>query len=538
MRRKNSPGCYCCGLDPDEQCPDKCCAEDEVWPEITILGGEWERIFSAISQDCCCQTEVFRYLGGVGQECCEQAGQYRYVIEAERKDYVFEKTQAVKDFQTRCAPPVCPDNDYCCQTGTPVHVATWKDTLEDTNTYFFNARFFTDTVEVRYGKEFITCPGDEEPICRYFLKYTLFGRYEAFLWRSQRLTSKRELTYLHPCWTYTPQFPNYCGPFASSTDCEFDRVLIDDCPHPEEVCVHPPDPCCSFEGLCTQASDTFCVQRIRYFDEIPETGQITFTDDDVNASPEENPDDFCSEPDCNTQCIKVGYITEIVLQSGTPLPPYWYSSPPNVVSVSTTYDVEWDFCNQGGINLVTAASSPVSCCDPASFQIIQCPPVQCENNETQVTITCQGLDFNEETWLDVSGQCRLRSTVSATIDLRNTCNPGGWIPGNPVGFPIAPASVFENDIGCYFPVAGVWDRMHPACGPWLGGCISYVAAGEGSCNADCFETQFCECFCQCISKFVPAFFASNTIEFTPFGEWTPVECVFNNFNFAFFLDFE
>lgn len=543
MRRKNSPGCYCCGLDPNEQCPDKCCAEDEVWPEIDP-GPSWEQVSRTVNQDCCCLTVVFNSLVNPVKECCEEAGQYSYKMYGDRNDYAFKLTADQLMLATQCAPPECPS--ACCQDNEPELIATWRDTLEDTFTYYFKAQFYFDVLEVRYGKEFILCPGEEEPVCRYFLKYTIFGRTSSAIITEQVLTYKRELPYLHPCWDYTPQTPSRCPTIASGIQCEFDRTPIPSCLDEEAPCASPIPECCER----TTQNEIFCVQRIRYFDE-PPTGSIAFTDDDVNAQPDEDPELFCDEPECNTRCAQGEiYLTEIAVSSGTPLPPKWYTHPPT--KVSTTYNllVEWDWCNNPSIGfLYRNVFAPSSCCDPQTFAGAFCDPVSCEDPPTTVTINCQDYEDPRLVWVNVSSANRLKTTwlldpspagVCGSVPGAESSGPRSIFGNTLLAGPIVDygKSITGNSIACQFPTNGPYDSIGGGCGPWDGFCITYKPANGEECDEDCYATRICDCFCQCVALFsFYGWHSSNTANFETTGTWTERECVLDNFNVTIEVSF-
>ena len=525
MKREHTPGCYCCSAGPPEEvCPTACCDENENWPTFAP-GASWQLRSRHINAECCCLTEVFDYIEGPVKECCLPCGSYSYEMKNESNQYAFRKPPALLNFETQCGTPSCLTS--CCQVGDPELIATWVTTMNDEFTYFFQARFLFNSLEIKYGKEFIQCPGEEEPVCRYFLKYTIFATYGARIEQTQLLTVKRELSYLHPCWNYNPDFKSSCPQWASSVECEFDKVIIDRCNDPDQQCGWPPAECCEGFLPCVIGNGQFCVERIKYFDE-PPSGMITFGEDDINTPPGGNPEEYCTDPYCDTVCNN-GYTTEVEIRSGIPLPPFWYTNPPTVNSVSTTYLVEWDFCNALGMHLYPTAGAFQNCCDnPPVVIFTPCDPVSCQNPQVEVTVVCEGLDFNEDTWVYDPEDCRLSSSVSYTGSFGGEC---GYARGNPVGLPIV-GEVFANDGNCYFPLLGLWDRQHPACGAWIGNCISYIPAGEDSCPAgDCYATFTCGgCFCYCNPTFVFAFYQSNAVSFTTSGSWMEQSCSYTGFN--------
>ena len=530
MKRTHIPGCYCCdgGGPPEEVCPTACCDEEENWPTFAP-GASWSLRFRGLNEDCCCLTEVFDYTEGPVQECCEPCGSYSYEMTNESDQYAFRVPPAVLNFFLQCGEPFCLES--CCQTGTPEHIATWKTTMNDEFSYFFVARIFFDSLEIKYGKEFIQCPGEEEPVCRYFLKYTIFARYEARIEQRQHLTLKRELTYLHPCWTYDPNVKSTCPQLASSVRCEFDEVVIDRCGAPEVQCQWPADDCCYGETMCASSFGSFCVERIKHFDEPPD-GTIVFDDEDIGTPPGGDPEEYCDEPYCDTNCNN-GYVSEVVLNSGTPTAPYWYTDPPTVNSVSTTYLVEWDWCNALGNFLWPSVGAIQSCCvDPPVALSTTCEPTSCEDPQVEVVVTCEQLDFNEETWIYDPEDCRLSSSVSYFAIDTTGC---GYDRGNPVGLNIV-GEVFANGGACFFPTDGMWSQQHPACGPWIGNCISYLPNVEDApcpgAEDGCFTQFSCDgCFCYCYNNFMPtAFYQSNEVNFTTSGGWATQTCNYTGFN--------
>lgn len=550
MRRVNSPGCYCCEQGPpEERCPTACCDENEDWPTFNP-GPSWGLRQRSIDAECCCVTEVYDVVGNrIVAQCCDEAGTYRYKQWGSRNDYAWKKTADQLMLATQCAPPTCPTE--CCQSGTPDLISTWTDTFEDVFTYYFGAKIYIEELEIKYSKELIQCPGEEEPVCRYVLKYTLFGRYEAAIFTEQVATYKRELTYLHPCWEYTPQFPTTCPPLANSILCEFDITPISSCIDPEDICKTPIQECCQRSAQddtlppeCFYQSQNFCVQRIKYFDE-PPTGSVGFTDSDVNAQPDENPDDFCDEPRCGTNCPQGEiYITEISVSSGTPAPPLWYTTPPT--KVTTTYNilVEWDWCNNPSIGwLYNSIFAPLSCCDESMFGSAFCDPSQCENPTVTVTITCEDFTDPRLGWpAEDPNACELKTTWLIDASPADSCGafPGQRLSGRRSIFNntltagpsiIRGASIVGNEILCQFPNNGPWDQIGAGCGPWDGFCIRYKAANGEPCDDECFATRFCECFCECVPLF--AFYgwhSSNTANFETSGEWEEKECSYDNFN--------
>lgn len=471
-------------------------------------------------------------------------------MSGERHDYAFKKTADMLKMQTQCAPPDCPSD--CCQSGTPELIATWKDTLNDEFNYFFAARILFDSLEIKYGKELISCPGDSEPVCRYFLKYTIFGHYEARIDTEQILTQKRELLYLHPCWTYTPQSPSNCN-LAGTVECEYNKTVIHACTDPEEVCSWPIADCCkrnqqddTSPSDCFSNNQSFCVERIKYFDE-PPSGTVVFGNGDINTPPGGDPAEHCVDPYCDTNCNN-GYITEIEVRSGVPLPPYWYTNPPTKVSTTYNYLVEWDWCNHPAIGfLYNTISAPVSCCEPQTFGGRFCDQISCDSPSTTISITCeQFTDPRANILPDDPATCRLKfNWIGPAGD--DECGP---LPGGP-GTGLAsifcnalsgsPPIVLEGDpptncISCFFPFNGQHETIHPACGPWIGNCITYIAAGDGSCNANCFATRTCDCFCECVPLFLDyGFFSSNTANLTTSGNWVEKVCSYTGFNLTIVL---
>ncbi len=542
MKRKHMPGCYCCTPgDPGEVCPTACCAEDEDWPTFAP-GVNWSLRSRLINQDCCCLTEEYDYTGEPVEECCELAGNYEYVMSGERDDFAFKKTIAKLEQETQCAPPSCPED--CCQNNTPELVATWVDTFTHTQNFFFVARVIFDALQIKYGKEFIQCPGDEEPVCRYFMKYTIFGHYEARIDIEHIVNSKRENTYLHPCWTYTDDPSTPCTALRSSVRCNFDETIIHLCEEDEQSCEWPPDPCCFGAPSCLQAFDNFCVERIKYFDE-PPSGLIGFTDEDINTPPGGNPEEYCEDPICDSNCNN-GYSEGIYIYSGTPTPPFWYTNPPTKVSTTYNFLVEWDWCNNPSLGfLYSTVAAPLSCCEPATSLSVFCDPVSCEDPETTISITCeQFTDARLNITPDPPETCRLpfyyigpgatdpecgelpggENTGVASI----LCNSLGGSP--PVVSQGSPATT--NCIGCFFPFNGPLDQQAPACGPWVGNCMQYIPAEEPACDEDCFVNVNCGgCFCYCVPKFLNyGFFSSNTASFTTSGSWSQKSCIYTGFN--------
>ena len=288
-KRRNSPGCYCCDNETGPTCPTACCTSEEVFPTISA-GSNWGLRTRTVSPDCCCVTAVFDYAtDDPVYECCDLAGTYAYEVKGVRNDYGWKKWQAIVDVETACGPGECLDG--CCLPTEPELISTWEDTVNDEFNYYFSVRFFFESLHVNWGREYIDCPGDAEPQCRYFLKTTIYGRYEAGIYMHQYTTSKRELTYLHPCYEYRPDVPSLCPQLASSITCEFDNVIFDTCPSPDEMCVFPLSEDCinnmqtdSSPSECFYKSETFCVERIKYFDEPPPTS-VSFSDTDILTPP-------------------------------------------------------------------------------------------------------------------------------------------------------------------------------------------------------------------------------------------------------------
>lgn len=537
MKREHTPGCYCCNAGPPgEVCPTACCDENENWPTFAP-GASWQLRTRRINAECCCLTEVFDYIEGPVEECCLPAGTYEYILYGERNDYAFRKRAAHLNFLTQCAPPQCPTD--CCHGTTPELVATWKDTHTHTFNYFFAARIWFDSLEIKYGKELIDCPGDAEPVCRYFIKYTIYGRCEAKVNTEEILHYKRELLYLHPCWTYAPDLPNSCTQFTSLSSCEFDETLVHRCIDPEQICSWPDDECCEQEDGCLQGVNTFCVERIKYFDEAPE-GTIVFGEGDINTPPGGNPEEYCADPYCDTVCNN-GYTTEVEIRSGTPLPPFWYTDPPTKISTDYTYLVEWDWCNAPGFFLHSTVAAPESCCPPVTALTTSCAPVACEDPNTTVTITCETFtDPRVNIVPEAPDVCRLKfywvgpgagadecgafsggpSTGAASI----FCNA---VVGDPPGASDDNAQTVQNCIGCGFDVNGPYSNCR-----WQGNCMRYIPPGEETCDPDCYASHICDgCLCSCVPLFLDyGFFSSNTANLTTSGSWMEQSCSYTGFN--------
>jgi len=416
-------------------------------------------------------------------------------------------------------------------------------TFNDDYKHFFGSRIFLEELEIRYSKEEILCPGDEEPQCRYVLKYTLFGRAQMFLFTSQKLVVKNELLYLHPCWYFLDDPRSPCPQYNSSTQCVYEEVLIDRCKHPEDICDWDIQACQCGEteqqdntpSGCFSSNDRFCVQRIKYFTEQP-TGSVGFSDDDVGPKPSDDPSLFCEEPYCNTSCpVGEQYITEIILQSGEPQPPSWYTNPPSITSTTTNINVEWDFCDALGVFAYPSVGAFVDCCDEDRvISIVECSPVSCDSPPTiTVALVCENFVFDVSEWIDNENSCRLNSTITYSGQ-SGAC---GYLVGNPIGLgPVG--EVFSNFPGCYFPYNGLWDRQHPACGPWAGACMFYIPVGDGACPEDCYATVTCGgCQCTCVPTFLFAFYSTNECEWYSYGSWENKQCSHDNFNLTIELTY-
>lgn len=507
--------CCCTGAPPGE-CPHACCDPEEALPTFQpnpTNPSQWVRVNRTVDLDCCCVQETFNYVPTAPVfSCCDLLGFYEYLQSYEREDFGWKKWPWLVQQQTQCCPPVCPDNDDCCIPDPPIKISEWQDTYRDRLNYYFPTEFFLDSMKVIWGRELITCPGDTEPQCRYFLKTITNGHFNARV-TTERITNwKRELIFLHPCWDYTgtprPGYPQARCEFDDTTtrcsfpaeSCDIDDDRPQECKDLDETDNQPPG--CWVEG------GGFCFERIKFFTSAIPAGTVTFTDADIW----DNTSAFCSHPVCDSPCDD-GYISDVEVQSPKGVePPKWYTYPPIVASTTTNYLLDWDFCaaSQGGIS---------SCCpgDEAFPCVAICPPADCVAPTISINVTCAQLNRPPE-WLNTNPLvCELKTWYINGDEDQGADDLIGSL-------------IVDNAQGCLFledPSVGAiqWPFSH---------CIApKPVTAENPCEpSDCYQGWSCGgCFCDCLPLF-PAYVAasSNKIAVQVDGSWTDRSCVYSSPN--------
>jgi hypothetical protein len=258
---------------------------------------------------------------------------------------------------------------------------------------------------------------------------------------------------------------------------------------------------------CWLNSDSFCFERIRFFDEPPE-GLINFTDSDILLDSSA----YCEPPECNSPCFAGGYVTQISVASvNSVIPPEWYTSPPILETTTTTYVIDWNFCNdtQGGT---------ATCCpdDEPAFCSTNCPDVSCTIPTIEIDVTCQSFT---------------RPTSWTNADSAIGCDFNSWyLDGTAESGTgkddITGSLLVNNAQGCLFiEDAGVGAAQWP-----ISHCIQpKPTTSTNPCEpSDCYQSWSCGgCQCGCLPLY-PAYvaFSSNTLTFEADGSWTQQECIF------------
>jgi hypothetical protein len=536
MKRKHIPGCYCCNNDePPANCYVlNCCSEDEVFPEISTPNTNWTPVSQSVSEDCCCVTQVFEHDPDPVFECCESPGLYSYLHEAVRSDYGYEVSQELINFATQCGgAPLCMDDlGVDCCLPQPTKIADWTFEFEHNLEYWFSVKFYYTIMEVTYGKQLVQCDTDEEEVCRYYLKVNLRGRIDSKIVAKHTVRFARDLTYLHPCFEYTgeadvgkcvendngiliPQEANICNDpraFIKNKHCNFEKSCVTcedaytcdvDCAQTANDDVTPTE--------CWGKSIPFCLEYIKWFDEQPDTGRVTF--DDTDILDEDHP---CPRPLCSINCPDAfgGTFTgTITVSSGVPNAPWWYTNPPTVENTTATLVLNLSRCQANwrcGNNGPYLAGSISTCCDGDGIvSTISCPPQDCQGIEieflSQKLVSCVE-PADDPLSCRLSGHYLFASPVCGlTAGIFSSCNVVASL--DPIVAQICGVGINQG----YFPP-----------------CIRLKCGTTEPCgDSDCCYSFTCECFCRCVPKFtLDGAFATNTYDFSASGNWVEKECVF------------
>jgi len=542
MKRKHMPGCYCCQGVPGDCDTLDCCSAEEEFPEISVPNINWTQVSRTVSTDCCCVTEIYNYNDpDPVAQCCESPGSYNYLHEAVRSDYGFQISQALINFQTQCGgDPKCMDffGVDCCLP-QPTKICDTSFEFEHDFQYWFQARIYYSTLEIMYGKQLVQCETDEEPVCRYYVKVNLRGRYEAFITCQQTTRRKREVTYLHPCFEYVGQTDigkctdddgiliadqaNICNDPRGirNSQCDFEKTCVTcvdpyPCDDPDTWPANASGPCSAASNQqdttpsgCWSQAAPFCVQYIKWFDEQPASGQLTFGDADVYAT-----GDPCPLPLCNIGCPPQGSQNSITIFSGTPDAPWWYDNPPTIETTNATVNVEYSVCMANwrcGDYSNYLAGSITSCCEGGVTAVRSCPPITCSGTSISYS-SQQPIDCVEPT--DDPDRCRLTAVYQFPSPkcgmqegIFGDCNPVATLD------PLSALSCPSGANPSYFPP-----------------CIQSICGTSDPCaSSDCCFSWSCECFCSCINRFSLAgiYYATNTYDITVSGGWVEKQCVYD-----------
>lgn len=497
MKRKHIPGCYCC-QNTDGPCPE-CCDPEEVLPQFS-MPPFWVQRSRNVDTECCCIREVWDYTNTDPiLQCCDKLGTYGYQQTGVRSDYTWKLWPEALDIALQCCPPECPSN--CCIPDAPYKIAEWTRTWTDTLNYWFPVRFYLDSAFIVWGRELIECPEDETPQCRYFLKTVINGRFSASVVTERIINDKQELTYLDDCWVYDPSVNNNNPAMV----CEYEDNFHY-CPE-QEACDLPLSQTCkdyleidNQPSSCWGQSNSFCIERIRYFDEPPQ-GQVNFTNDDIVIDDPQ----YCTHPACDMPCNNGFVVTEISVVSPTPQPPKWYTTPPTITQTTTTHIIDWNWCPDpsGGIS---------SCCEGEGVVCtVNCEDNPCENPTVEIDVVCQSIVSRPSEWLETDpAQCELQGWY-----LNGTAESGTGRND------ITGGVVADNSIGCFFVEDPNFLTGSPPCIA-----VKPITSQNPCLPSNCYATKICECFCGCIqTAYAYVWFSSNTLSMTVSGEWSTKECI-------------
>ena len=247
-------GTCCCG----------CCLEEAEMPYSTVTlkapyyaCGEGEpsyptEIFSALN---CCYQAVFR-LENLGQCPPETFNCYLWAKREVNISYSAEYYNALIDYITTLPPAEPPPvpSDFDC----PCTLVQTKDvSIEGTSRAFLLQGYRLDKITITVGKAKVKCDEDESPVCRYFIA----SSWEFIVTEDIPFPSH-----------YYKKTISCTGNFLNG-DCSITNSWIEESGTDSDVC--PYDDFVRFP-----VDSTVTISRVKFYDTLPDPGEITITGDD------------------------------------------------------------------------------------------------------------------------------------------------------------------------------------------------------------------------------------------------------------------
>lgn len=338
MRRKNTPGCYCCVGDCQ-------CGSVEP-PEIQIEGYTPSTGWLQVSE--CCIERVFEPDEASTIVCCHDLHKKTWTQTCTQKGYV---PVPIFPWQSSGCPP---DPDVFCRPDPPlIHVANRTVDYHEEQRLRVDISSRVERLVVTFGKDKFTCNGVEE--CKWFIKISLCYKYffEFIGFAAYELTVTNE----------------------SLTEC---LTVDEDCN--TTVSTFPIDDSECGGGFIDPEGPEFCFERIKLFDDLPEDGEFEFTNADDGSE--------CSE---FPACAAIDFETEFCFSAGCgEADPCWY--PYTILDVGDDEFGNFPRVYKSGGNTITSyvgacggdciqsttncINNPTTC--PEVTQILPCEEVRFE----------------------------------------------------------------------------------------------------------------------------------------------------------------
>lgn len=502
MKRKHSPGCYCC--QNNEPCPE-CCDPEEIIPSsLNPSPGDpdlWTRIGREYDDSCCCLREIWVHNDpDPVYSCCQLIKYDKWTTNDHRIDHnLILPPVFFKRMFGQCRPGLCPEDETDCCVQGDYKLGEWNHEVTAIMTHYFAVDFYLDSMAISWAREEIRCPDPNpnddilEPKCRYVMKIAVRGHYEARINTNLKITSVAENIYHDVCNNVsencTPGIPN-C------------TIEAESCDHPEFTCVTTRDNenCSNTDSNCAYEFGEFCWERIKYFDAAPEN-LITFGSTDVIEEDPFDPNTDCDEPICRVDCPSFGgYFTSILVESPASFaPPCWCENPPTIETYTVSNVLDFSWCtgpeNDDQWNYLSRF-----CCGESPDLVRRCDPVVCDNPITIVT-SCDRVLWN---YCTPGEGCQFTSAFPPWNSDFNTNTRLDCESFPPPGTKNVGAGTWNGQLNWYSCFAGFFPGYTGPCPPanTPANCCSLLICPDP-------DDPGCTGECGCIPKTYPAAFVKS-----------------------------